>query len=121
MRTVFGRANWKLSSLRRSKEIQEWWSDAVAQRKVIPLLTLHQSVPVSVHHAEIAGLFKKELIPRIYAWYPRASWEKPQDVISKLRAIFPDPSAAFSVVSSRADRVLIYGYYSSETTEPQAA
>jgi hypothetical protein len=88
---------------------------------VIPLLTLHQSVPVSVHHAEIAGLFKKELIPRIYAWYPRASWEKPQDVISKLRAIFPDPSAAFSVVSSKRDRVLIYGSYSSETPKPQAA
>jgi hypothetical protein len=121
MRTVFGRANWKLSSIRRSKEIQEWWSAAVASKKVIPLLTLHSSVEVSVHHAEIATLFKKGLIPRIYAWYPRASWEKPQDVISKLRAIFPDPSAAFSVVSSKRDRVLIYGSYSSETPKPQAA
>lgn len=76
---------------------------------------------VSVHHAEIATLFKKGLIRRIYAWYPQATWQKPEDVILRLRDIFPDPSVTFSVVSSKPGRLLIFGCYSNETPKPQAA
>jgi len=122
---MFGQANWKRSFLNESTDIRMSLCDAVASRKVTPLITQRVSVPVAVEHAALATLFNVGLIPRICVshhvppeWVPKTTIN---DVISRLRVIFPGPDVTFSGRFSRPGHALIYVSFSSATNAPLAA
>lgn len=122
---MFGRANWSRSFLNDSAIVRTSLLDAAAANKVIPLITQRMSAPAAVEHAVLVTLFNSGLIRRICVshhvseeWVSRTSLN---DVISKLRDIFPGPDVTFSGRFSKPGHALIYVSYSSATTAPLAA
>lgn len=121
---MYGRVNWKRSFLSESAPMRASVCDAVASKKVIPLLTQRQSVPVAAEHVALATLFNAGHIPRICVshhvppGYPDTTL---QSVISRLKAIFPGQNVAFSGRFSKPGRALIYASFSNETNVLPAA
>jgi len=122
---MFGQANWKRSFLNESADILELVCVAAASRKVIPLLTQRMSVPEAVEHAALVTLFNAGRIRLIcVSHHVPPEWQAQttiNDVISRLKAIFPGPNVTFSGRFSKPGRALIYVSFSSETSAPRAA
>ena len=97
------------------------WLDAVDQGKVIPLFIRRRSSGRSAWHADLLTAFKAGHIRQMYMSFPKTEEEKPEGSISRLRAIFPDPSVTFSVTSSKRTHITICVSYSRPTELPPAA
>jgi hypothetical protein len=75
--------------------------------QVTHLAIIHPLKTDAVHNASLLAQFRKGLIPRIWFLFDGYKAKKPEEYISRLKAILREPNAIYSAKLSKPTRMLI--------------